>query len=131
MKPQDKTRELIQDMEFQAGPDMHDRIKHRIRTTCAQQRTPLRRFKPLALSAVAALVLVSISLVLVIPHRPTRPVIALDLASSDMLSMRSMHLAFHNDGLDGLEEYLDASLTQVGPRPTDTSMQGLYENVGL
>ena len=131
MKPQDKTRELIQDMEFQAGPDMHDRIKDRIRTTCARQRTPLMRFKPLALSAVAALVLVSISLILIMPERHTRPGIPLDLASSDMLSMRSMHLAFHNDGLDGLEEYLDASLTQVGPRPTDTSMQGLYENVGL
>ncbi len=131
MKPQDRTRELIQDMEFQAGPDMHDRIKNRIRTTCAQQRTPLRRFTPLALSAIAALVLVSISLILIMPEDHTRPGTPLDLASSDMLSMRSMHLAFHNDGLDGLEEHLDASLAQFGPRPTETLMQGLYENVDL
>ena len=131
MKPQDKTKELIQNMEFQAGPNMHDRIRSRIRTTCAQQRTPMRRFKPLALSAVAALVLVSISLILVMPEDHTRPGIPLDLASSDMLSMRSMHLAFHNDGVDGLEAYLDASLTQVGPRPTEPLMQGLNENVDL
>ena len=131
MKPQDKTRELVQNMEFQAGQGMHDRIRNSIRTTCTQRPSQLKPFKALPYAAVAAIVLISISLMLTIPKRHMHPESPLDLASSDILSMRSMHLAFHNDGLDGLEEYLDASLTQVGPRPTDTSMRGLYENVGL
>jgi hypothetical protein len=131
MKPQDKTRELVQNMEFQAGQDMHDRIKNSIQTTSAQQSPQLKSFKATAYVAAAAIVLISISLMLIMPQRHTQPEAPLDLASSDILSMRSMHLAFHNDGLDGLEEYLDASLTQVGPRPTESLMQGLYENVGL
>ena len=130
MKPQDKTRELIHNMEFQAGQGMHDRIKNSIKATSALQ-PPLKPFKALPYAAVAAIVLISISLILIMPQRHTPPGVHLDLAPSEMLSMRSMQLAFHNDGLDGLEEYLDASLTQVGPRPTETLKQGLYENVGL
>lgn len=130
MKPQDKTREQIQDMEFQAGQGMHDRIKNSIKATSVQQ-PPLKPFKTWPYAAVAAMVLISISLTLIMPERHTPPEAPLDLASSDILSMRSMQMAFHNDGLDGLEEYLDASLRQVGPRPTDASMKGLYGNVGL
>jgi len=130
MKPKDKTRELIQNMEFQAGQGMHDRITNSIRTTCAQQ--PLHQpVKKWACVAAAAVILVLVSFALKTSQTPNAPGMQLTLTSTNMLSMRSMHLAFHNDGLDGLEEHLDASLTKVGPRPTETLMQGLYENVGM
>ncbi len=131
MKPKDKTRELIQNMEFQAGQDIHDRIINSIRTTCAQQPSPHHPVRKWVGVAAAAIVLVLVSLILKTPQRQGVPGAQLTLTPSNMLSMRSMHLAFHNDGLDGLEEHLDASLTQVGPRPTERLMQGLYGNVGL
>jgi hypothetical protein len=129
MKPKDKTRELIQNMEFKAGQDIHDRIISSIRTTHAQQPLQHKPVKKWACAAVAAIILILIFLAVKTPQRQGVPGVSLTMASTNMLSIRSMHLAFHNDGLEGLEEHLDASLTQVGPRPTETLMQGLYDNV--
>lgn len=129
MNDKDRTRELIENMEFQADQAMHDRIKNSIRSASAQHHSSSgRRW---ALVAAAAIVLVVVSLVVMTPRREEAPNWDLTLASTNTLSMRSMHLAFHNDGLDGLEEHLDASLTQVGPRPTDGLMRGLYDEIGL
>ena len=127
MKSKEKTRDLIQNLEFQAGQAMHDRIKDNIRSACAQPSSSHGPGRKWAVVAAAAVVLILVSLTLRTPPKPSSRDWELTVASTNTLSMRSMQLAFHNDGLDGLEEYLDASLTQVGPRPTDGLMQGLYD----
>ncbi|MCF7975609.1 MAG: hypothetical protein K9N55_17465 [Phycisphaerae bacterium] len=130
MTPKHKTSELIRQMEFQPGQAMQNRMISSIRTAQAQQPCRRTSLKVYALAA-AAIILVLISFVLNTPRRHSAPGMHLTLTPTNMLSMRSMQLAFRNDGLDGLEEHLDASLTQVGPRPTDMLMQGFYENVDL
>jgi hypothetical protein len=74
--------------------------------------------------------LILISLMLSMPQNAPAAWAPLKISSGNVLSMRSLHQAFSDDGLEGLEDYLDASLTQVGPRPTEL-MQGLYENINL
>jgi len=79
--------------------------------------------------AIAAIILVLISFVLTTHQGPSAPSAPPAMAPTNILSKGSLLLAFRNDGLEGLEHYLDASLTQVGPRPTEQLRQGHYDNI--
>jgi hypothetical protein len=55
----------------------------------------------------------------------------LRFACGSQTALEEIYEAYQNDLLTVAMALLNASLTQVGPRPTESLMQGLYENVGL
>jgi len=97
-------------------------------------RTDRRRIRPgrrywAAGLAVAATVVVAVGLFLVSPpgpNKPIRPVGPAADSAAERMTMGSLRLAYEQGGFDALDQQLQSTLDEFGPRSSSVSLQELF-----
>lgn len=79
--------------------------------------------------AIAAAVAVAIGLFVLHTYSPQEPISPPELASEspgEMMTMRSLRLAYEQGGFDELDRQLQNTLDEFGPRSSSVSLQELF-----